>query len=71
MSNYAQTQAIADARLKKARKLASQCRKLGIPHEKARLLDLQGRYALAGLAAVKAPSDETWALMCALLKGRK
>jgi transposase-like protein len=59
---------IAQARARKARRLAQACRDYGITADQALLLDEQGREALAGLADVRTPSDETWGLVVERLR---
>jgi hypothetical protein len=62
---------IAEARARKARRLAQACRDYGVTADQALLLDREGRDALAGLAGVRAPSDETWALVVERLRGER
>lgn len=54
---------MAQARIRKAAKLLVECIGEGINAGTAGRLDQEGRDALAGLAGVNPPSEETWRLV--------
>lgn len=58
----------AEARARKATRLAAGCRAQGIDSDTASRLDQAGRDALAGLYECRSPSPKTWALVLDLLE---
>lgn len=67
-----QINAIADARLAKARKIADEARRLNVDVWYVRHMDSAGREALCQLALGhgKTASQQTWNIVIALLEGR-
>lgn len=61
---------IADARIRKAQKIAAVLRSRGYQSGDVIDLDVAGRSTAARLAGVPMPSESTWALVVDLLEAR-